>query len=110
MEVLCPKWSHDAASGVLVISGVKMADMKRFARKCNHCGKLFNEGYCIEGGEEYYCSKQCLNTQYTDQEFEELYDLQNDSIEKNNLVFDKQHSEIRAKLSKICDRLIQKAS
>ena len=74
MEVLCPKWSHDAASGVLVISGVKMADMKRFARKCNHCGKLFNEGYCIEGGEEYYCSKQCLSTQYIDQEFETLYD------------------------------------
>ena len=43
-------------------------------------------------------------------EFEELYDLQNDSIEKNNLVFDKRYSEIRAKLSKICDQLIQKAS
>jgi arylsulfatase A-like enzyme len=43
-------------------------------------------------------------------EFEELYDLQNDSIEKNNLVFDKQYSEIRAELSKTCDQLIQKAS
>jgi arylsulfatase A-like enzyme len=43
-------------------------------------------------------------------EFEELYDLQNDSIERNNLVFDKRYSEIRAKLSKICDQLIQKAS
>jgi len=43
-------------------------------------------------------------------EFEELYDLQNDSIEKNNLVSDKQYSEIRAELSKACDQLIQKAS
>ena len=43
-------------------------------------------------------------------EFEELYDLKNDSIEKNNLAFDKPYSEIRAKLSKICDQLIQKAS
>lgn len=43
-------------------------------------------------------------------EFEELYDLQNDSIEKNNLFFDKRYSEIHAKLSKICDRLIQEVS
>ena len=42
-------------------------------------------------------------------EFKELYDLQNDSIEKNNLFFDKQYSEIRAELSKTCDQLIQKA-
>ncbi len=43
-------------------------------------------------------------------EFQELYDLQNDSIEKNNLAFDNRHSEIRAKLSKTCDQLIQKVS
>jgi len=43
-------------------------------------------------------------------EFEELYDLQSDSIEKNNLVFDKRHNEIRAELAKICDQLIQKVS
>jgi arylsulfatase A-like enzyme len=43
-------------------------------------------------------------------EFEELYDLQNDSFEKDNLVFDKQYSKIRTELSKICDQLIQKVS
>jgi arylsulfatase A-like enzyme len=43
-------------------------------------------------------------------EFEELYDLQNDSIEKNNLFFDERYAEIRAKLSEICDQLIQKVS
>ncbi|MBD3415286.1 MAG: sulfatase-like hydrolase/transferase [Candidatus Aminicenantes bacterium] len=43
-------------------------------------------------------------------EFEELYDLQNDSIEKNNLVLDKRYSEIRAKLRMSCDHLIQKIS
>ncbi len=43
-------------------------------------------------------------------EFEELYDLQNDSIEKNNLAFDRRYSEILAKLRQTCDRLIQKAS
>jgi arylsulfatase A-like enzyme len=43
-------------------------------------------------------------------EFEELYDLENDPVEKNNLVFDKQYSEIQVELNKICDQLIQKAS
>jgi arylsulfatase A-like enzyme len=43
-------------------------------------------------------------------EFEELYNLQNDPVEKNNLVFDKRYSEIRGKLSKNCDQIIQKVS
>jgi arylsulfatase A-like enzyme len=43
-------------------------------------------------------------------EFEELYDLKNDSLEKNNLAFDIFYSEIREKLCTICDQLIQKVS
>lgn len=43
-------------------------------------------------------------------EFEELYDLENDPAEKNNVVFEQRYSEIRAKLSKACDRLIQEVS
>ena len=46
---------------------------KKFARECNACGKGMNEGYCIEGGIEYYCSKECLNTEISDEEFAELY-------------------------------------
>jgi hypothetical protein len=46
---------------------------KQFARECTACGKGMNEGYCIEGGIEYYCSKVCLNTEISDKEFEELY-------------------------------------
>ena len=46
---------------------------KKFARKCNACGAGMNEGYCIEGGIEYYCSKECLNTEISDEEFAELY-------------------------------------
>ena len=44
------------------------------------------------------------------QEFEELYDLQHDPIEKNNLAFDKKYSEILAKLKRTCDQLIHKVS
>jgi arylsulfatase A-like enzyme len=42
--------------------------------------------------------------------FEELYDIQNDSIEKNNLASDHQYSEILKELRKRCNQLIQKAS
>ena len=46
---------------------------KKFARECTACGAGMNEGYCIEGGIEYYCSKVCLNTEISDEEFAELY-------------------------------------
>ena len=46
---------------------------KQFARKCNACGKGMNEGYCIEGGIEYYCSDECLHTEITPEEWLELY-------------------------------------
>ena len=48
--------------------------MKLYAKKCDDCGKVFNEGFCIYGGEEYYCSKPCLHKHYTEKEFEEMYD------------------------------------
>jgi hypothetical protein len=43
-------------------------------RICNKCGKEMLEGYCIEGGFEYYCSKECLLEEMTWEEFLELYD------------------------------------
>ena len=46
---------------------------KKFARECTACGKGMNEGYCIEGGMEYYCSDACLHTEITHEEYMELY-------------------------------------
>jgi len=46
---------------------------KQFARECTACGKGMNEGYCIEGGIEYYCSDECLHTEVTPAEWDELY-------------------------------------
>lgn len=43
-------------------------------RRCSHCHKIMTEGYCIESGEEYYCSDECLHEHYTDEEYLELYD------------------------------------
>lgn len=43
-------------------------------RKCSHCGKEMSVGYCIRGGEEYYCSDDCLHEHYSEEEYLELYD------------------------------------
>jgi hypothetical protein len=46
---------------------------KKYARECTACSKGMNEGYCIEGGMEYYCSDACLHTEITHEEYMELY-------------------------------------
>lgn len=46
---------------------------KKFARECSACGAGMNEGYCIEGGMEYYCSDACLHTEITPAEWDELH-------------------------------------
>ena len=52
-----------------------LAKMKQSeSRKCSHCGKEMNVGYCIRGGEEYYCSDDCLHEHYSEQEYLDLYD------------------------------------
>lgn len=43
-------------------------------RRCNICGKIIKKGYCINNGEEYYCSEDCLHKRYTEKEWqEEMY-------------------------------------
>lgn len=34
-------------------------------------GKLMREGYCEDMGEAYYCSPDCLHTNFTDEEWDE---------------------------------------
>lgn len=43
-------------------------------RLCSECGKYMTRGYVIENGFEYYCSSDCLNKHYTDDEYLKLYD------------------------------------
>ena len=47
---------------------------KHDIRVCSECGKLMQEGYCIEGGVEYYCNDDCLHKHLTSEEYNELYD------------------------------------
>ena len=44
------------------------------SRICTTCGEIMVEGYCIEGGDAYYCSDECMTKDgMTIEEFEELY-------------------------------------
>lgn len=47
-------------------------------RICDACNKQMQEGYVINGGEEYYCRKECLHKKHSPAEWDEMYD-NNDS-------------------------------
>jgi len=47
--------------------------VKIYARVCDECGKGMDEGYCVGGGDEYYCSEECLHKHITKEEWVELY-------------------------------------
>lgn len=48
-------------------------------RRCSVCGRLMQEGYCEDGGWRYYCSEECLHTKYSDAEWEEECERNEDS-------------------------------
>ena len=41
-------------------------------RVCHHCGKPMDSGYCIRGGEEYFCSDHCLFEHYSPDEWDKM--------------------------------------
>lgn len=48
-------------------------------RICDSCGSDMKVGYCVNGGEEYYCSEKCLNTKYSKEQWEEMWESSGDS-------------------------------
>lgn len=56
-----------------IINEIDLNDLECI-RICSDCGKIMNAGYCINHGEEYYCSDECLHKHYTNEEFNEMYD------------------------------------
>jgi len=44
-----------------------------YARQCSHCGEGLDAGYVINGGEEYYCSRDCLETTYSLSEIDDIF-------------------------------------
>ena len=43
-------------------------------RICSECGKEMVDGYCLGGGEEYYCTENCLYERYTQKQYSDMYD------------------------------------
>ena len=41
-------------------------------RECSVCHEPMQTGYCIDDGEEYFCSDDCLHSCYSAKEYEEL--------------------------------------
>ncbi|MBQ7030814.1 MAG: hypothetical protein IJN13_00385 [Bacilli bacterium] len=52
----------------------QLADENKEFRICDDCGAVITSGYCIDNGMEIYCSDTCLYNNYTDEEYQELYD------------------------------------
>jgi hypothetical protein len=44
-----------------------------FAKVCSECNKGMNEGYCIGGGDSYYCDDICLHKNISKEEWKKLY-------------------------------------
>lgn len=68
----CDKWDENTSIDVIVNSFVSYWwDTDRNCRRCSQCGNLMREGYCLDMGLAYYCSDDCLHTEFTEQEWEE---------------------------------------
>ena len=51
-----------------------MIEGQKFARKCSVTGEGMNQGYVVNGGEEYYKDLQALHTKYSPAEWDQMYD------------------------------------
>ncbi len=70
--------------------------------KCDECGSGMNEGYCINGGEQYYCSDECLHEHISPEEWEELYEDGGDSYYTEwDAEWDANYEEINGVLTEI---------
>lgn len=43
-------------------------------RICDACNRPMIEGYCIDDGQEHYCSDDCLHSYYSEEEYIEMSD------------------------------------
>lgn len=66
------KWDENTSEDVIAESFVDYWwDTNRACRRCSECGKLMREGYCVDMGVAYYCSEDCLHSDFTDEEWAE---------------------------------------
>ena len=54
-------------------------DSYKNCHRCSVCGRLFREGYCQDAGANYYCSDDCLHKHFSDEEWSEEYNTNDQS-------------------------------
>ena len=64
------KWDENTSEDVVAESFVDYWwNTDKACRRCSECGKLMREGYCADMGVAYYCSKDCLHSDFTDEKW-----------------------------------------
>lgn len=69
----CQKHFDESTTDVFIVNDFLdfWWETDRNCRRCSVCGKLFRAGYCQDAGASYYCSDDCLHTEFSDDEWEE---------------------------------------
>ena len=71
-EFYLDKWDENTSEDVIAESFTDFwLDSDKTCRRCSICGKLMRTGYCVNMGDAYYCSNECLHSEYTDKEWAE---------------------------------------
>lgn len=70
---------QDMISETIADSFKLTLNLELYHAKCDECDTPMNEGYCLFGGEHYYCSDECLHKHYTEAEWLDLYEDGGDS-------------------------------
>ena len=65
------KWDENTSEDVVAESLIDFYYGEIEVRRCSVCGEYMREGYCQGGGEAYFCSDECLHTEFTDKEWKE---------------------------------------
>ncbi len=66
------KWNENASGDVVAEAFVGYWwNTDRTCRRCSVCGKLMREGFCADMGSAYYCSDNCLHSDFTEDEWAE---------------------------------------
>ena len=66
------KWNENASGDIVAEAFVSYWwNTDRTCRRCSECGKLMREGFCADMGSAYYCSDNCLHSDFTEDEWAE---------------------------------------
>lgn len=62
-------WSEDMDDNMLVNGFLDYwLDTDKPCRRCDVCGELMRDGFCYDMGRKFFCSENCLHTEFHDDE------------------------------------------